>query len=71
MGNEIWTYLKAEPLFKRHIPEIKNYKNKLRGKTSRGKVLGFTDREKMLIAHRVKKLLNNLLTDFKKEHDTK
>lgn len=58
----IWTYVKADPFFKKFLPHIANHKHKIRGKNGRGNPFeGFTAAEKKDI----NKALTRLLEEYK------
>ncbi|MGN6440209.1 MAG: hypothetical protein ACTHMM_27025 [Agriterribacter sp.] len=60
-----WLYIKAEPFFADFLPEIKNYKQKISGKNTRGNPLDFSDDEKRTIAKAIKRLTADLISCFK------
>ena len=61
MAKNIWTFVKADSVFKELLPDIKNHKNKIRGKNGRGNSLDFTDEEKK----KINKALAKMLKDYK------
>lgn len=57
MKNNIWTFIKADSLFREILPEIKNHKNKIRGKNGRGNPIEFTELEKKSINKAVEEVV--------------
>lgn len=69
---DFWNYVKADPLFKDILPEIKSHKYKIRGKTSRNVPCDFSDEEIEKINETVKKLkLERKLPTTKRATDKK
>lgn len=60
MKKNIWTFIKADSLF-REIPEIKNHKNKIRGKNGRGNPIDFSEVEKK----KINKIIEKIIKDYK------
>ena len=53
----IWNYIKADTFFREYLPNIKNYKHKIRGKNGRGNPICFSDSEKREIKKTLKQLI--------------
>lgn len=59
MAKNLWTFIKADSVFKELLPDIKNHKNKIRGKNGRGNPIEFTNEEKKKINKAVAKMLKD------------
>ena len=57
--NNLWTFVKADSVFKELLPEIKSHRHKIRGKNGRGNPVDFTDEEKKKINKAVSKMLKD------------
>lgn len=55
----IWTFVKADSVFRELLPEIKNHKNKIRGKNGRGNPVDFSDAEKKKINKAIEKAIKD------------
>lgn len=58
----VWRFLKADQFFPVYLPDIKNYKHKISGKSTKGQPLDFSEEEKKAIKKALKK--------FVKDHTT-
>lgn len=58
-----WDYIKAEKFFPKYCPQIKNYKRKISGRSSKGKPIDFTESEKQQIKEAYARFIKDLLTD--------
>lgn len=61
----IFDYIKADNFFKNHLPHIKSYKHKIRGKNGRGNPVDFSPDEKRQIKKALSKLFKDLERSFK------
>lgn len=57
---KIFKYIKADSFFRDYLPNIRNYKHKIRGKNGRGNPCSFSEEEKKQILEAVSKLSNQL-----------
>ncbi|HTN09212.1 hypothetical protein [Agriterribacter sp.] len=57
----LWRYVKAERFFTDYLPDIKNFKRKISGLSSRGDSLDFSEQEKKLIKKSVAKMVRESL----------
>ena len=67
MENNLWKVIKAETFFYLFLPQIKNFKHKIRGKSGRNKPLTFSDEDNELILW----ALEELKKDYEKYLKTK
>lgn len=56
----IWKYIKADSFFRDYLPNIKNYKRKISGKSGKGQPLEFSSTEKKEIKAAIVRLLKNI-----------
>ena len=56
----IWNYIKAGTFFREYLPNLKNYKHKIRGKNGRGNPIEFSPGEKLQIKKALSKLFKEL-----------
>jgi hypothetical protein len=56
MENRIWNTINAAAFFRDHLPEIKSFKHKIRGKNGRGNPCDFSDEEKKKIKLKLKEI---------------
>lgn len=56
----LWKYIKADVLFKEHLPHIKNYKRKIIEKNTRSNPVSFTDQEQNEIRDAIRKIMGDL-----------
>lgn len=56
----IWDFIKADTFFREYLPNIKNYKHKIRGKNGRGNPIEFSAAEKKQINDALKLLFKKL-----------
>lgn len=57
----IWTYIKADALFREKLPHITSHKNKIRKLNGRGNPTDFSEDEKQQIRKALKALAKELL----------
>ena len=57
-------YIKADRFFKDSLPDIKNYKYKIKGKNTRGNSLSFSESESAAINNGLRKLVIDLQFDI-------
>jgi len=56
----IFKYIKADQFFPAYLPNIKNYKRKISGRSGRGNPTEFSEQEKQQIKQALKKLFKDL-----------
>ena len=55
----LWTFVKADAVFTKLLPDIMSHRHKIRGKNWRGNPADFTDEEKKKINKAVAKMLKD------------
>ncbi len=62
---KIWDYIKADTFVRNHLPEIKSYKHKIRGKNGRGNPVEFSPEESKQIKQALSRLFKDLGSSIK------
>lgn len=56
--NTIWSYIKADPFFADIMPDLLNYRKKVKGINTNGNPVDFTPEEKKKIKAKLIKIIN-------------
>lgn len=60
MKDRLFRYINASAFFSDYLPQIKNFKHKIRGKNGRGNHVDFTKEEKKEVKAALRKFLSEI-----------